>query len=139
MPFMAMQHDVDPAKVISDNIGDLKDIEIFGNYVLLGVYERPEKLKPIKRDDGTTASLFIPDKTRQEDQYQGKAALVLKKGPSAFISDANYDFKGQTVDVGDWVAIFVSDGRKVVVNGQLCRLVEDHHIRMKISAPDTVF
>jgi hypothetical protein len=61
------------------------------------------------------------------------------KGPSAFQSDENYDFKGQDVQVGDWVAIFVSDGRKIVVNGQLCRLVEDHHIRMKIPAPDSVF
>ena len=43
------------------------------------------------------------------------------------------------VEPGDWVAIFVSDGRKVVIRKQLCRLVEDVHIRMKIASPDTVY
>lgn len=130
MPQMAMKHVVDPAKEIWDQIGDLKKYVIFGNYVLLGIYKRPEQTK---------SGLHLPDVTRKEDEYQGKAALVLKKGPAAFVSDENYDFKGQDVNVGDWVAIFVSDGRKVQINKQLCRLVEDQHIRMKIPAPDEVF
>jgi co-chaperonin GroES (HSP10) len=130
MPHMPMQHDVDPAKLIWDQIGDLSKFQLYSNQILLGVYKRPEKTK---------SNLYLPDQTRKEDEYQGKAALVLMKGPSAFQSDENYDFKGQDVQVGDWVAIFVSDGRKIVVNGQLCRLVEDHHIRMKIPAPDSVF
>lgn len=130
MPQMAMKHDVDPAQEILKEVGDLSKYEIFGNYVLLGIYVRPEK---------TRSGIVLADVTRKEDEYQGKAALVLKKGPSAFVSDANYDFKNQNVEVGDWVAIFVSDGRKVVINKKLCRLVEDHHIRMKIPAPDEVF
>jgi co-chaperonin GroES (HSP10) len=130
MPHMPMQHDVDPAKLIWDQIGDLSKFQLYSNQILLGVYKRPEKTK---------SNLYLPDQTRKEDEYQGKAALVLMKGPSAFQSDENYDFKGQDVQIGDWVAIFVSDGRKIVVNGQLCRLVEDHHIRMKIPAPDSVF
>ena len=97
---------------------------------MLGVYERPAKTK---------SGIILTDQTRREDEYQGKAALVLKKGPTAFVSDANYDFNGQDVEIGDWVAIFVSDGRQLVVHGQLCRLVEDQHIRLKIPAPDIVF
>jgi co-chaperonin GroES (HSP10) len=125
-----MHHEEDPAALIIKKIGNLDNITIFGNRILLGVYERPAKTK---------SGIILTDQTRREDEYQGKAALVLKKGPTAFVSDANYDFNGQDVEIGDWVAIFVSDGRQLVVNGQLCRLVEDQHIRLKIPAPDIVF
>ena len=131
MPAMLMEHLEDPAKLIKKKIGKIVDeITIYGNYILLGVYERPEKTK---------SGLYLGDKTRGEDQHQGKAGLVLKKGPTAFVSDANYDFKGQNVGVGDWVSIWVSDGRQLYVNGQLCRLVEDQHIRLKIPTPDSVY
>ena len=129
-PQMLMRHDVDPADTITNKIGDLTDIEIFGNNVLLGVYERPQVTK---------SNIYLPDQIRAEDKHQGKAGLVLKKGPHAFVSDNNYDFGGQDVEVGDWVSIWVSDGRQIVINGQLCRLVEDQYLRLKIPAPDIVF
>lgn len=125
-----MEHEVDPAVQIFTKIGDLQDIVLFGNQVLIGIYERSEKTK---------TGIYLPDQTRHEDRHQGKAGLVLKKGPTAFESDDNYDFKGQNVEPGDWVAVFVSDGRQIVINGQLCRLVEDQYIRLKIPAPDVVF
>ena len=128
---LLMQHDEDPANQIWQQLGGkLDDIEVFGNYVLLGIYERPEKTK---------SGIIVTANTRKEDEHQGKSALVLKKGPTAFVSDHNYDFCGQTVEVGDWVAIFISDGRKLVIDKQLCRLVEDHHIRLKLESPDTVY
>ena len=136
MPAMLMQHDSDPRQEILDNIGNLDKFTLYGNSILIGVYERPKVTK---------SGIHLADQTRQEDKYQGKAGLVLKKGPNAFVSDANYDFKGQDVNVGDWVSIWVSDGRQIIIqnekNGkkQLCRLVEDQHIRLKIPAPDIVF
>jgi hypothetical protein len=130
MPAMLMKHDENPANVIQKKIGNLDKIEIFGNHILLGVYERPKVTK---------TGIHLSDATIQEDRYQGKAALVLKKGPTAFVSDRNYDFKGQDVNEGDWVAIFVSDGRPITINGQLCRIVEDQYIRLRIPAPDLVF
>ena len=130
MPPMKMHHEEDPAVTIKNKIGSLDDFTIFGNFILLGVYERPVKTK---------SGLYLSDQTRNEDKHQGKAGLVLKKGPTAFVSDSNYDFKGQNVEIGDWVSIWVSDGRPLVINGQLVRLVEDQYIRLKIPAPDTVF
>lgn len=130
MPMMEMVHQDDPAELIFNRIGDLSDFVIFGNQVLLGVYERPEKTK---------SGLYLSDQTRNEDKYQGKAGVVLKKGPTAFVSDSNYDFKGQNVEVGDWVSIFISDGRPLIINKQLCRIVEDQYIRLKIPAPDVIF
>ena len=130
MPPMLMSHEEDPSQAILKKIGSLKGFELFGNQVLLGVYERPRVTK---------SGIHLADQTRKEDEHQGKAALVLMKGPTAFVSDSNYDFCGQDVKVGDWVSIFVSDGRKIVVNSQLCRLCEDQHIRLKIPAPDVVY
>lgn len=130
MPLMKMDHLNDPAKELLDKVGSLKGFELYGNQVLIGIYERPDKTK---------SGIVLPDSVRKEDQFQGKAGLVLALGPSAFMSDANYDFRGQSVKPGDWVAIFISDGRKIAIGKGLCRLVEDHHIRLKIPTPDAVF
>lgn len=133
MPQRTMVHEVDPAHQIWDAIGGAKGLggfKVMHNDVLIAVYIRPEKTK---------SGIILSDQTRREDEMQGKAGLVLKKGPLAFVSDENYDFKGQDVEPGDWVAIWVSDGRKIVINGVLCRMVEDRWIRLKIPAPDAVF
>lgn len=130
MTALRMEHVSDPADDIRKQVGDLSKFELFGNQVLLGIYKRPEKTK---------SGIILSDTTRTEDEHQGKAALVLMKGPGAFVSDRNYDFRGQNVDEGDWVAIFVSDGRKIKIGDQLCRIVEDHHIRLKIPAPDAIY
>lgn len=130
MPPMKMLHTEDPADTIRKKIGDLSKFPLFGSQVLLGVYERPIK---------TQSGLYLSDQTRNEDRHQGKAGLVLAKGPAAFVSDKHYNFYDMDVEVGEWVAIFVSDGRPITLNGQLCRLVEDQHIRIKIPAPDAVF
>lgn len=127
---MVMQHDEDPAKVIRKAVGDLSKFRLMGNQVLVGIYLRPEKTK---------ANIILPDTVRGEDAHQGKAGLVLLKGQKAFVSDSNYDFGSDDVSVGDWVAVFVSDGRKIVVNGALCRIIEDTHIRLKLPSPDCVY
>lgn len=130
MRAMKMEHETDPAQLIWKQVGNLDEIELFGNQVLVGVYTRPNKTK---------SGILLTDATRGEDANQGKAALVLKKGPAAFVPDNKVDFYGQDVSPGDWVSLWVTDGRKVIINGQLCRIVEDIHIRMKIPTPDTVY
>ena len=40
---------------------------------------------------------------------------------------------------GDWVSIFITYGKKIMINGQMCRIVEDQHIDIAIPAPDSVF
>ncbi len=130
MPQRAMVHEIDPADQIWNEIGDLTGFEVMHNDVLIAIYKRPEKTK---------SGILLSDQTRKEDEYQGKAGLVLKKGPLAFVSDENYDFKGQNVVPGEWISIWVSDGRKIIINNVLCRMVEDRHIRLKIPAPDLVY
>ena len=135
MPQMPMQHDVDPAEAIMNKIGMRKGklpagYEPMGNRILLGVYDRPQVTK---------SGIYLSDKTRDEEKNQGKSCLVLAKGPNAFVSDGNYDFAGQNVEVGDWVAIWVYNARPLIINGQACRMVRDTDIEMKIPGPDQIF
>jgi len=130
MPPMKMLHSVDPAEEIWKNVGDLSGFKIAGNQILCGVYLRPEKTK---------SGLYLAETTRDEDRHQGKAVLCLLKGPSAFVSDENYDFKNFDVQIGEWIASWISDGRKIIIGKQECRVIEDHHVRLKIPSPDSVF
>ena len=63
MPFMIMQHETDPAKAILDEIGDISNVEVFNNQLLVAVYIRPEKTK---------SGLLLPGQTRDEDKFQSK-------------------------------------------------------------------
>jgi len=130
MPAALMSHIEDPANEIRKHIGDISKIEVLHNQILVGVYIRPEKTK---------GGILLTSQTRDEDRYQGKAGLVLKKGPLAFVDDDNNKFHGQNVDVGDWVFYRVSDGFPLVLNGTLCRLLEEVHVKGKIPSPDVVF
>ena len=130
MPAALMSHIEDPANEIRKRIGDISKIEVLHNQILVGVYIRPEKTK---------GGILLTSQTRDEDRYQGKAGLVLKKGPLAFVDDDNNKFHGQNVDVGDWVFYRVSDGFPLVLNGTLCRLLEEVHVKGRIPSPDGVF
>ena len=130
MTYMKMDHVADPREQIRNAIGDLSKVDIFFNWVLVAVYKRPEKTK---------SGIYLTDDLRKEDEYQGKAGLVLKKGIQAFVDDANTSFQGQTIDVGDWVVIRPSDGWQVMINGVLCRMVQDVQVRLRIESPDVVF
>ena len=45
MPATLIVHETDPAELIKDRAGNLREIEVFNNEVLVGVYTRGEKLK----------------------------------------------------------------------------------------------
>lgn len=110
-------------------VGDLGDVDILFNMVLVACYVQPER---------TRGGVFIPQTSQDEDVYQGKVGLVLKLGPNAFESDEEYDFKGQAADVGEWVVYKVGDAWSVQVGDWPCRLVRDSAIRMKVKDPQKV-
>jgi|SRR5882672_785196 len=119
----------DARKAIQKAAGDLSDIEVLFNHVLVGIYFRPEK---------TAGGIIRPADNVKEDQFQGKCGLVLKKGPMAFVDDDTNQFHGQNVSVGDWIVFRVGDGWSITVNDTPCRLLEDTNVRMKIGNPLTV-
>lgn len=128
VPITSMYHDDDPAKDIVEKVGDISGFDLFGPKVLVAIYVRPEKTK---------GGIYLTDKVRDEDLYQGKVGYVLKIGPGAF-SDSDW-FGDVRVDVGDWVGFRASDGAALVVNGVNCRLLEDVRIYGKASNPDLIF
>lgn len=130
MPYMRMEHDVDPAETIRKEMGDISDIEIFHNQVLVAIYIRPEKTK---------SGLYLSSQTRDEDKYQGKVGLIIKKGADAFVDESGKWFKGVKLDVGDWIYFRPSDGWAITVHGQLCRILDDTDIRGRIPRPDDIW
>jgi len=90
MTLIAMQHDVDPKQKLIEDIGDISKVELFNNQILVAVYIRPQKTK---------SGIYLTDKTTDEDRYQSKVGLVLKKGPTAFVDPEGKWFDGITVDV----------------------------------------
>ncbi len=129
MPYMVMTHEVDPKESILKEVGDIEDIEVFNNQVLCAVYVRPEKTK---------SGLYLTAQSRDEDKYQGKVGLILKKGPAAFADDGEW-FANTTFKDGEWVVFRPSDGWSIVVRGVLCRMIDDVNIRGRIQHPDQVW
>ncbi|HQU24996.1 MAG TPA: hypothetical protein PKX13_12025 [Acidiphilium sp.] len=131
---MRMTHGVDPRGELMKSMGDLDGIDVMHNQILVAIYKRPEK---------TAGGIFLSDKTRGEDVYQGKVGLVVKKGPLAFVDDGRNDFRGQDVEVGDWVGYRIQDGWSLIVNGPdgpvNCRMLEDVHIKLRVSSPDEIY
>lgn len=111
-------------------VGDLSDIDVMHNMVLVAIYIRPER---------TSGGIIRPDENIQEDLYQSKIGLVLKLGPNAFVDDATTSFYGQKVDVGDWVAYRVGDAWSLTVRDVACRLVGDSQIKLKLKEPLEIF
>lgn len=133
MPAMKMEHFEDPAEKLRKEVGPLADVEVFNNQVLVAIYLRPEK---------TASGLYLASQTRDEDRYQSKVGLVLKKGPEAFIDEENRWFRGVTINEGDWIVFRPSDGWQITINPTtkvLCRMMEDVQVRGRIGHPDQVW
>lgn len=129
MPHMIMSHDEDPKNKLLDELGDLSEIELFHNQVLLAVYIRPQK---------TRSGLYLTDKHTDEDRFQSKVGLLVKSGPQAFEQDGNW-FSGVDFKDHDWLVFRPSDGWSITVNGVLCRIFDDINIRGRVPHPDAVW
>lgn len=129
MPHMPMSHEQDPKQKLLDELGDLSQIELFHNQVLLAVYLRPEKTK---------SGLILTQGHLDEDRYQSKVGLLVKRGPLAFEQDGNW-FTGMTFNDHDWLIFRPSDGWSITVNGILCRIFDDISIKGRAPHPDSVY
>lgn len=116
----AISQAVNPKLAIINAVGDLSKEDVLWDLVLVGTYIRPEK---------TRGGIIRPMENIQEDSFQGKVGLILKKGPQA----------SDVVSEGDWVVYSIKDGWSVTINDTPCRLVPSERIRMKLSNPNVVF
>jgi hypothetical protein len=124
-----MSHEEDPKQKLLDQLGDISQIELFHNQVLLAVYLRPEKTK---------SGLILTADHLDEDRYQSKVGLLVKRGPLAFEQDGNW-FTGMTFQDHEWLIFRPSDGWSITVNGVLCRIFDDISIKGRAPHPDSVY
>lgn len=125
-------HVEDPRDVIWNSVGeDLALVEPMNQQVLVATYIRPATR--------TASGLEIAAEAVDEDRYQGKVGMVLKKGPRAFVDDGPLKFYGQNVEPGDWVVYRASDGLKGMIGDREVRFIPDVYIKGKIQHPDAVF
>jgi co-chaperonin GroES (HSP10) len=130
MPYMVMTHEVDPAESIKKELGDVSSVEVFNNQILVAVYIRPQKTK---------SGIFLTNQTTDEDRYQSKVGLVIKKGPQAFQDSNGEWFNNVEINDGDWIVFRPSDGWSITVNGVLCRMIDDVNIKARVDQPDRVW
>jgi len=130
MPPMKMAHAKDPRDELLNEVGDIKEVEIFNNQILCAIYIRPQK---------TASGIILTEKYVDEDKYQGKVGLVLKMGPEAFVDESGKWFKNMKIKVGDWVVFRPSDGWSVSINGKSCRILDDVAIRGRVQSPDIIW
>ena len=130
MPHMEMDHEVDPKDALLATVGDVSNVEIFNNDILVVIYLRPQKTK---------SGIYLTQQTTDEDRFQSKVGIVAKLGPSAFVDESNAWFAGADIKVGDLVVFKPSDGWSITVNGTLCRILDDTSVRGRIDQPDRVW
>lgn len=112
----------------------MDNIEWMGNFVIAATYYLPAfEILP-------GGNKFFRSQTSQDEAlWQGKVGLVLGKGPLAFVDDERNKFKGQNVEIGDWILWDIHDARQTTVNRVHCRWIPDVRILGKPKDPKLVY
>jgi len=120
---MQMSHDRDPAAVIWDQIAQIDNFDRYVpsyNNVMVAHYIRPKK---------TAGGIIVPEKTLDEENWQGKTYLVVKLGAMAFKDDDNVKFGGFKAEVGEWVNARSADGWPMTIKDVAFRFFRDVDIK----------
>lgn len=125
---LRMEHELDPRQIILDATkAEVEKLQPLGARVLIGTYIRPDRTK---------SGIYLSDKTRDEDSYQGRVGLVLKMGPLAFVEDEEHKWGDIRPKVGDWIVCSIGDARRMQLGKSPTRFVEDVHVQAIVTDPD---
>ena len=113
------------------------DMRPAGYLVAVKIYNRPEELKTIKKEDGTEVTLYLPDTVRAEDKYSSVSALVCAVGPEAYQGE-KFERSGPWCKVGDWILIPRYESTMVSYRGVAVALLPDDRVMAVISGPEDV-
>lgn len=127
---LKMRHEKDPKIELTDKVGDISGVRVAPPQILCAIYIRPKQ---------TRSGLYITDKFQQEDEWQGKVCLVLKKGNSAFVDDDRNKFHGFKAEVGEWITLKHLHGMACHLNGVPCRWIEDTTVMGVLPDPDMIY
>lgn len=140
-------------KLLADLKPIMKGITPMRNKIIVATYVRPEV---------TAGGIIVPQKTQDEDRWQGKVGLVLKRGPLAFwwdeIAQAAEGLIGKeradaikaaekahgVPQVGDWVQYRASESYEFGVklgssDAASCRYILDDSIITTLSDPSVIW
>jgi hypothetical protein len=135
---------------IFEDLGDLDQYELLDDQVLIAVYVESNVLSEVKGPDGKIVKLFGTENRAIESRFQGKAALIVKMGPTAFKWHNNGQaYEGIAPAMGDWVVVQANEGREIGLRGMhakslgqgefvICRRVHWSAIGMRVSDPRVV-
>lgn len=127
-----IKHEADPAVAIRLRVAPyLDDIDIGGADVLVGIW-MPEK------NAKSSGGIILPDKSRQEYQFQGVTGLILKLGPLAYKTEKTERWFDAPPKVGEWVSFNFKQGESFLLAKQPCRLVGDQYVLMRLPRPDLI-
>ena len=116
---------------------DMSEFEFFHNSVVVAKF--------IRTTVGTSGRILAAQSTQLEDKWQGKVGIVLAVGPSAFVDEPGFNFHGLSVKRGDWVIYRNTDGwdfdyAAEGIDGKVhMRLLEDAHIKGRVTRPDLIW
>jgi len=123
----------DPKSSLLEQIGSeaIDNYMLFEDDLLVATYVPPEKV----------GSLYIPQKTQDENRFQGKCVLLLKAGPTAFKYSRNqeYAFEGTVPDLNSWLVIRFGDAWEIGLNGVSCRIVRSNLVRGVVADPSVMW
>lgn len=114
--------------------GDKKTLGIApsGWNVLIAVFKRPGK---------TAGGILLTERTRDEDDYQGRVGLVIALGPDTYRDDRMRVYAGPWVQPGDWVVFpaFENTATKHRYRGITVAEVPDDRLTATVDDPMDVF
>lgn len=102
-----------------------------GSDLLVATYLPPAK---------TGGGILIPQKSQQENIFQGKIGLVLQLGPLAFKRDRyNCPWDGLTVKADDWIVFRFADAWDMYLGGVSVWMVDHESVRAVIADPTSIY
>jgi co-chaperonin GroES (HSP10) len=132
MPLMLMDETMEDArKRLLSDFEDFAGMQVLGNRVLAITYRRPNRTK---------SGIELAEDTTKEDQFMGKAHLIVAMGQQAFVDDDKVQFPVKC-QVGDWILLKPVNGVPVTVDHRKghCRIVRDDEIEGVLTRPDAVW
>ena len=135
MPVIKMQHKADPKGELLEKVGDISDIEVFNDKILIAIYEH---------EGVTKGGIITPGGTRTESKYQGKVGLILKMGPGVNAgASVREELRGGLFQIGDWVAVNASDGLSMNAGKHgsdiMLRLLSEASVHIRVKSPDSIW
>lgn len=136
------------AKILEDIGSALGKVKLYDNQVLVALYVTPSSVQ-MQGPGGKTIDFQFTDRKTAESQFQGKAALLLKKGPTAYKYNAggpSYGaYEGIEPEIGEWVVVRPSDGLAIALKSLearehvICKVVPALAIQMGTEDPRLVY